>query len=88
MAAKYNIMTRQVGLNDLTKRQEILNDLNDKAVVICFTEFGQSAVFGYAGNDLRSFNELVQKIDNEVAQLDLSPDQHGSMLLSKLRAYL
>ena len=88
MAAKYNIISGQVGLDEYTNKQEIVNDLNDKATVIFISEFGQSAVFGYAGGDLRSFNELVAKIDNEVAELDLSPDQHGSMLLRKLREYL
>jgi hypothetical protein len=88
MAAKYNIMSGQTGLSDYRKKQEIVNDLNDKTAVICMAEFGQPAVFGYAGGDMRSFNELVQNIDNEVAQMDLEPAQHGNMLLSKLSEHL
>lgn len=88
MAAKYNIMSAGSSLNEYTKRQEIVTDLTDKATVICISEFGQSAVYGYAGNDLRPLNELVNKVNDEVAQLDLSPDQHGNLLLRKLSEYL
>ena len=88
MAAKYNIMSGQIGLNDHNATQEVATDLTDKATVICMFKFGQPAVFGYAGNDLRPFNELVNKVDDEVAQLNLNPDQHGNMLLSKLSEYL
>ncbi len=88
MAAKFNIMKDQAGLSDYRKKQEIVKDLNDKAAVICMAEFGQPAVFGYAGGDMRSFNELLQNIDDEVAQMDLEPAQHGNMLLRKLREHL
>lgn len=51
-------------------------------------EFGQQAVLRFAGNDLRQINELVSKIDKEVAQLNLNPDKHGGMLLRRLSEYL
>lgn len=88
MAAKYNIMSGQAGLNDYTKKQELVNDLNDKAVVILMSVFGQSTVLGFAGGNMRSLNELVQNIDEEVAHLDLNPDQHGNLMLSKLSELL
>jgi hypothetical protein len=88
MGAKYNIMSGQIGLTDHNARQEIVTDLTDKATVICMVKFGQSAVFGYAENDLRPFNELINKVDDEVAQLNLYPKEHGNMMLNKLSEYL
>ncbi|OEU69502.1 MAG: hypothetical protein BA863_08195 [Desulfovibrio sp. S3730MH75] len=88
MAAKYNIMGGQIVLNDYAATQEITTDLTDKATVICMFEFGQPAVIGYAGNDLSPFNELVNNVDDEVAQQNLNPDQHGDLLLRKLSEHL
>ena len=88
MAAKYNVMSGQIAFNDRTATQEIATDLTDKATVICMLEFGQSVVLGYAGSDLSQFNELVNNVDNEVAQQNLNPDQHGDLLLSKLGEHL
>lgn len=88
MAAKYNVMSGQIVFNDYNANQEVATDLTDKATVICMLEFGQPAVLGYSGNDLRKFNELVNEVDEEVAQLNLNPDQHGDMLLTKLGEHL
>ncbi len=88
MAAKHNLMLVPSGLNDYDKKQEIVTDLTDKATAICIFEFGQSVIFGYADGDLRPFNELLNNIDEDVAQQNLSPDQHGSMILHRLKERL
>lgn len=88
MAAKYNVMSGQIVFNDFNATQAVATDLTDKATVICMLEFGKPAVLRFAGNDLRQLNELVSKIDEEVAQLNLNPDKHGEMLLRRLSEYL
>lgn len=88
MSAKHNIMMQPPGLNAYNSKQKIVTDLTDKATAICIFLFGKPAVFGFAGGDLRSLNELINTIDNEVAQLDLNPEEHGSLLINRLREYL
>ncbi|WP_321405867.1 hypothetical protein [Tolumonas auensis] len=88
MAAKYNQMMVPSGLNEYTQKQAIVTDLTDKATTICIFEFGQATVFGFAGGDLRALNELLNNIDEEVAQHDLEPDRHGAMILRKLSEIL
>ena len=84
MAAKHNLMMFPSGANDYREKQAMVTDVTDKATAICIFVFGQSAVFGYADRDLSSFNELINNIDNEIAHPDLSPEQHGALLLKKL----
>lgn len=88
MAAKYNLMSHQYGQDALEPRQKLVTELTDKATWICLVALGAEAVFGYAGNDLRRFNMLVSEVDNEVAEQDLEPEQHGAMMLAKLRKRL
>jgi hypothetical protein len=88
MAAKFNLLSSQMRLGDFETAQVVATDLTDKATVICLYVFGQSAVFSFAGNDLRHFNQLVNEIDEEVSQLDLALDKHGEMLLCKLSEHL
>lgn len=88
LATKHNLMMVPSGLNDYAEKQEIVTDLTDKATAICIFEFGQPIIFGYADGDLRPFNELLNNIDEDVAQQNLSPDQHGSMILHRLKERL
>ncbi len=88
LAAKHNLMMVPSGINDYAEKQEIVTDLTDKATAICIFEFGQSIIFGYADGDLRPFNELLNNIDEDVAQQNLSPDQYGSMILHRLKERL
>ena len=88
MAAKHNQMMIPTGLDSHIENQKIVTDLTDKAVSICILEFGEQIIFEYGGRDIRQFNGLVNKIDDEVAQYDMDPDQHGSTILSKLREIL
>lgn len=84
MAAKHNLMMIPTGADKALEKQIIITELTDKAVYICILEFGHEVVLGYAERDIRQFNELVNKIDEEVAQQDMDPDQHGSIMLHKL----
>ena len=88
MAAKHNLMMIPVGVDKALEKQKVVTDLTDKAVFICILEFGHEVVFDYGGRDIQKFNELVNKIDEEVAQQDMDPDQHGSIMLRKLSEYL
>lgn len=88
MAAKYNLMIIPAGINEFQEKQQVVTDLTDKAIAICILKFGQSVVFGYKDGDLRSFNELVNTIDEEVASLNLNPMKHGCILLEKLKEKL
>jgi hypothetical protein len=76
------------GLNDFHKTQTLVTDLTDKSTAICIFVFGQSAVFGYGGGDLNSLNDLINNIDDEIANLDLKPEQHGEQLLKRIGDYL
>jgi uncharacterized tellurite resistance protein B-like protein len=84
MAAKHNSMMMPAGLNEYSEKQAIVTDLTDKATAICIFEFGQAPVFGFAGGDLSQLNELINSIDEGVAQQNLEPEEHGSMILHKL----
>lgn len=88
MAAKHNLMMFPSGINEYQEKQEIVTDLTDKSTAICIFVFGQPAVFGYADGDLSSFNELINKIDNQIAHPDLSPEQHGNLLLQGVDEHL
>lgn len=88
MAAKHNQMMHPAGLNEYQQKQTIVTDLTDKATAICMHQFGQASVFGAFGGDLRQLNELINTLDEQVAQHDLEPEQHGAMLLEKLAEIL
>ncbi|MEZ8968064.1 hypothetical protein FCV82_02070 [Vibrio breoganii] len=85
MAAKYNIKMMPGGL---IEKQEIMTDLTDKATSICMLEFGQATVFGFAGSNLSQLNELINIINEKVAQHELEPELHGSMILRELSEIL
>ena len=85
LAAKHNLTMIPSGMNDFSENQNMVTDLTDKAVLICSLAFGRDRVFGYCdSNDLRPFNQLVNEIDEAVAQQDLEPELHGQALLSAL----
>jgi len=88
MAAKHNQMMHLAGLNEYQQKQAIVTDLTDKATAICIHQFGQASVFGVFGGDLRQLNELLNNLDEQVAQRDLEPEKHGAMLLEKLAGVL
>lgn len=88
MAAKHNQMIHPAGLNEYQQKQTIVTDLTDKATAICMHQFGQASVIGAFGSDLRQLNELINTLDEQVAQHDLEPEQHGAMLLEKLAEIL
>lgn len=87
-AAKRNLMSMPTGLNDFFETQTLVTDLTDKSVAICMFVFGQPAVLSYNDGDLRSFNGLVNEIDDEVANLDLEPERHGEQLLKRIGEHL
>ncbi len=88
MAAKHNLMMIPDGADKALEKQTIVTDLTDKAVYICILEFGHEVVLDYGGRNIRLFNELVKKIDEEVAQQDMDPEQHGSIMLRKMSEIL
>jgi len=88
MAAKHNQMMHPAGLNEYQQKQAIVTDLTDKATAICIHQFGQASVLGVFGGDLRQINELLNNLDEQVAQRDLEPEKHGAMLLEKLAGVL
>jgi hypothetical protein len=87
-AAKQNLMMTPAGINNIQRIQAVVTDLTDKSTAICVFAFGQPAVLGFNGGDLRSFNELINQIDDRVANLNLSPEQHGEQLLKRLGEHL
>lgn len=87
-AAKYNLMSMPSGLNEFDKNQALVTDLTDKTVLICMLAFGRAAVLEYNDGDLSSFNELVDQIDEQVASLNLYPEQHGDKILEILSHHL
>ena len=85
LAAKHNLTMIPSGVNDFSENQNMVTDLTDKVVLICCLAFGRDRVFGSCGrNDLRPFNQLVNEIDEAVAQQDLEPELHGQAILSAL----
>lgn len=87
-AAKHNATMLPTGIGDFQETQAIVTDLTDKSVAICIFAFGQPAVFGYTGGDLSQLNILINNVDDQVAALDLEPEQHGEQLLKRLGGYL
>lgn len=84
MTAKHNLMMIPMEADKALEQQKIVTDLTDKAVYICILEFGHEVVLDYGDRNIRLFNELVNKIDEEVGQQYMDPDQHGSIMLLKL----
>lgn len=87
-AAKFNLINNPGGISDFQKQQDIVTDLTGKSVAICIVAFGQPAVFDYVGGDLVSFNILINDIDDQIAALNLEPEQHGEQLFKKLGEYI
>jgi len=42
----------------------------------------------FGNRNIRKFNELVNEVDAEVAQLDLTPLSHGKIVLEKIHKHL
>lgn len=88
MAAKHNLLLFPSGVNEYAEKQKIVTSLTDKAALICIHEFGQDVIRDYCGEDIRKLNALINEIDDEVAQTQLYPDEHGCMMLKKLSQIL
>ena len=88
MSAQYNLISMPTGLNNFHEVQVLVTDLTDKALAIFIVAFGQPAILRFCNGDLRVFNELVNKTDEIVANLDLEPERHGEQLLNRLRQHL
>ena len=88
MAAKHNLMAIPSGINSFTRNQEIVTDLTDKALTICIISFGQEPILNYCNHDIRVFNELVNEIDNEIAELQLISALHGKEILDRIKKVL
>lgn len=87
-AAKHNLMASGVGLGNLSQVQTLVTDLTDKSTLICMFAFSRDAVLAYAGGDLSSFNELVNNLDDEIAALNLEPEEHGHRFFLSLKSHL
>lgn len=87
LAAKHNLMMIPAGISEYSEKQVTVTDLTDKVTAICIFEFGQASLVelaGDGGENLRHLNGLINSIDEEVAQQELEPEEHGSMMLRKL----
>lgn len=87
-AAKHNVMASGTGIGNFGQAQAVVTDLTDKSTLICVVAFGREAVLGYGGGDMASFNELINDLDDEIAALDLEPEQHGERLLLSIGSHL
>lgn len=88
MTAKHNQMMLPASIDEYVDKQALVSDLTDKAMWICVTLFGQDAISAYAGDNLTRLNQLINELDNDVAQQDLEPEPHGSKLIRKLEDVL
>lgn len=86
LSAKHNLMMLPTPINEYAEKQALVTDLTDKATLICIKTFGQDAISNFTGNDFTVLNELINKFDEQVAQQDLAPEQHGAALLRKIGA--
>ncbi len=84
MSAKHNLMSSPSPLSKFSEKQEKIADLTEKAMLICFHKFGSEIVVNYSGADSTKLNELVNKIDEEIAQKNLNPNEHGEQMLYRL----
>ncbi len=87
-AAKHNLMASGASAGNFSQIQTLITDLTDKSTLICIIAFGRDTVLGYSDGDIASFNELINDLDDEIATLDLEPEQHGEMLLLSLSNHL
>lgn len=88
LAAKHNLMLLPSSINKAAEKQKKVTDLTDKVVIICMQQFGQEVILSYGNRNIRKFNELVNMIDAEVAQLELGPFHHGNKILEMLNKNL
>jgi hypothetical protein len=85
MAARHNLMMIPTKVAEAIEKQRVMSDVIDKSALICVHVFGGQAISEYCSNgDLSVFIQLIHNIDEEVAQQDMDPDQHGSIMLRKL----
>lgn len=87
-AAKHNLMAAPTGFNDRQRVQTLVTDLTDKSTLICMLAFGRDAVLAYNGGDVTSFNALINQLDDQLAAVDLPPEEHGDRLFKQLLAHL
>jgi hypothetical protein len=89
MAAKRNILNGQARITGSFSKQEILDDLANKAVTICFHDPSLGWIANRFSGDLESLKSILNQVDNEVSQKNLkSPGDHGHEMLMKLMSYL
>lgn len=84
MAAKHNKMVIPSGISSFSETQKVVTDLTDKALTICIVGFGRESILNYCNQDVRKFNELVNKIDSEVATLKLDSANHGKEMFERI----
>ena len=86
--ARHNIMLHPTGISDYAEKQNLISDLNDKWLIIFTTVLGQETIMNYISDtcsgDIRLFTKLLDTIDNEVSQLDLSPEKYGKKLIDRV----
>lgn len=84
MAAMRNIQSQERVTGSFSK-QEILDDLADKAVTICFHDPSIAWMANRFSGDLSSLKSILKQVDAEVSRQKLkSPEEHGHEMLMKL----
>ncbi len=87
MAAKHNKMTIPSSLGSFSETQKVVTDLTDKALLLCFVRFGREEVLNYCKKDTSIFNQLINEVDEKVAQLQLAPAAHGKKMFNLILRY-
>lgn len=77
LSAKYNKMVLPSSTDTFADTQKVVTDLTDKALLLCYVAFGMEEVLNYCSQDTRVFNQLINDIDEQVAQLNFAPAAHG-----------
>lgn len=88
LAAKHNITAIPSSIVNFQNNQRLISTLNDKIFLICILVFGQDKISNFDDGNLRSFYGLVQKIDSELARLDLDSEMHGRAIILELKKHL
>ena len=76
-------------IENFSKNQSLVTDLTDKALIICFLQFGQKKVLDYCNQDTRIFNKLVNEIDSKYSySKNLTPAEYGDAVFKDIQKIL
>ncbi len=88
MASIHNVKVNPVGVGGASRLNDLIFDLETKALNICLFVLGEDIFGEDITGDLKNLVKLINEKDQVVSSLDLEPREHGRQILVKIEEHI